>query len=179
MLARDDERDQRVLDRWCDAGERGDETAAIACLSAEVELVSPLTEQFRFYGREQIGHLLTEAFTRLDGINYHTRLGGSGQYALFYRATLDGQPLEEAQLLRLDQAGALREITLFFRPLPALTGAMATIVPGMLRRQQRPGLAILVAAATAPLYRLTRLGERRIVPLAAPPKPTGATVTRR
>ncbi|MEJ7772129.1 MAG: hypothetical protein WKF51_09525, partial [Geodermatophilaceae bacterium] len=36
-------------------------------------------------------------------------------------------PLEEAQLLRLDDDGQIREITVFGCPLPALTTVMATL----------------------------------------------------
>lgn len=39
-----------------------------------MELVSPLTEQFRFRGRQQVHDLLTAAFTAMDGIQFHTRL---------------------------------------------------------------------------------------------------------
>ena len=45
---------------------------------------------------------------------------------------------------------------------------MTGIAGPLLRRQGRPVAARLLTAATAPLARLTRMGERRIVPLADP-----------
>lgn len=77
-------------------------------------------------------------------------------------------PLEEAQLLRLDDDGQIREITVFGRPLPALTTVMATLGPELVRRQGRPGFARFLAATGAPLARVTRFAERRRVPKTYP-----------
>ena len=113
--------------------------------------------------------LLAAAFTAIDGIAFQTRVGDGATRALFYRARVRGQALEEAQLLRMDPGGQIHEITLFARPLPALTGLMRVLGPELARGQRRPGLAALLAASTAPLHAATRLGESSIVPLAAPP----------
>lgn len=158
-----------VIDRWCRAGERSDAQTAASCLAADVQLVSPLTEQFRFCGRDQVHVLLTAAFAAIEGIQFHTRVGDGATQALFYRATVGRQHLEEAQLLRLDAAGLIRELTLFGRPLPALTGLMRALGLELARQQQRPVLGAFLAVSTAPLHAMTRLGEQHIVPLAAPP----------
>jgi len=165
----ENEQAQGVVARWCRAGEQRDATAAAACLAPDVELISPLTEQFRFRGPEQVRALLEAAFTAVEGIRFHTRLGDGDTHAVFYRAHLGAQYLEEAQLLRLNDAHQIREITLFGRPLPALTGLMAALGPKLARQQRRPVLAAFLAASTAPLHAMTRLGEQRVVPLAAPP----------
>jgi len=123
-------------------------------------------------GREQVRELLHAAFAVIDDIQFHTRVGVGETQAVFYRGHLGQQVLEEAQLLRLDSAGLIREITLFLRPLPALTGLMSTLGPALARQQDRPGLARFLAASTAPLHVLTRLGEHHVVPLAAPPATT-------
>lgn len=157
-----------AVSRWCSAGEQKDADAAAACLAAEVELVSPLTEQFRFQGADQVRGLLHAVFAAVDGIHFHTRLGAGSTRAVFYRARLGGQTLEEAQLLRLDDSGLLREITLFTRPLPAVTALMSALGPPLARQQGRPYLAALLAASTAPLRALTRAGDQHVVPLAAP-----------
>jgi hypothetical protein len=165
----DDTQGQDPIDRWCRACEQGDAQAAAACLASQVELVSPLTEQFLFRGRQQVHDLLTVAFTAIDDIQFHTRLRDRATRALFYRARIGSQILEEAQLLRLDDAGLIQEITLFIRPLPALTGLMSALGPKLARQQGRPRLAVFLAASAAPLHALARAGDQRIVPLAAPP----------
>lgn len=160
---------ESTVGSWRSAGERGDAAAAVACLAEDVTLISPLTAQFQFHGRDQMLDLLTAAFEVISDIRYHTSVGDDpATRALFYHGRCGGEQVEEAQLLRFDAAGLIREITLFGRPLPALTEVMKRLGPLMLRRQGRPGLARFIGAATAPLAAMTKTGERRIVPLADP-----------
>jgi hypothetical protein len=133
-----------------------------------VTVISPLTAQFRFHGREQVRDMLTAAFEVISEVRYHTEVGDGGTRALFYHGRAGGEKIEEAQLLRLDAGGLIQELTLFGRPLPGLTTIMADIGPRLLRRQGRPGLARVVKLAITPLAVLTRIGERRLVPLADP-----------
>jgi hypothetical protein len=157
-----------TVERWRQAGERGDAEAAVACLADDVVLVSPLTEQFAFHGREAVRDLLAAAFTAIEGIRYRTQAEGDGTYALSYTARIRGLALEEAQLLRLDDHGLIRHITLFVRPLPAATALMSALGPELARRQGRRGLARFLAANTAPLHTMVSFGDRRVVPLATP-----------
>ena len=160
----------RVIAAWRAAGESGDAVAAGACLAPGVVLISPLTAQFRFHGPAQVVEVLHAAFEVITDISYHTEVGDDETRALFYHGLVGRQPLEEAQLLRLDGDGLIRELTLFGRPLPALTEVMAGIGPRLLRRQKQPRLARVVSLATAPLAAMTKLGERRLLPLADPNK---------
>ncbi len=156
---------------WREAAERGDSAAAGLLLAADVEVVSPLTEQFRFRGPEQVTTMLAAAFETISDIRFHTQVGSGPTWALFLHARVGRQFVEEAQLLRLDAAGRIRELTLFGRPLPALTAVMSDIGPRLLRAGRRPVLARLVGALTGPVAAATRMGERRIVPLADPGRP--------
>jgi len=159
---------QDVVGRWRSAAEAGDAGAAARCLAPDVVLVSPLTQRFRFTGREQVGDVLTAAFTVLDDLRFHTEVRDGGTVALFARARVGPQPLEEAQLLRLDDGGSIAELTVFGRPLPAVTGLMAALGPVLVRNGGRRGLAAFLSAATAPLHGMARFGERRVVSLADP-----------
>jgi len=44
----------RTAAAWRAAGEQGDVAAAGRCLAATIEVVSPLTAQFRFCGPQQV-----------------------------------------------------------------------------------------------------------------------------
>lgn len=157
-----------TIKAWQEAGENGDAVAAGRCLAPDVEMISPLTAVFRFRGPAQVTDVLTVAFEVISDIRYHTVLGADDTWSLFYHGRAGQDALEEAQLLRLDDAGLIREITFFGRPLPALTQVMAGIGPRLLRRQGRPGLARVVGLASGPLNAMTHSGERSIMPRAKP-----------
>jgi hypothetical protein len=106
-------------------------------------------------------------------------VGDDRTRALFYHARCGRQPIEEAQLIRLNHDGLITEITLFGRPLPGLTAVMRRIVPLILGRQGRSQLGAVLGAATVPLHALTTSGEARLVPLADPRRPPGLRWRRR
>lgn len=157
-----------TIARWRATGESGDADAAVACLSPDIVLSSPLTEQFRLEGSDQLRDFLASAFTAVQDIHFHTETGQGDTHALVYRARVGTQPFEEAQLLRLDDKARIREITLFGRPMPALTALMITLGPELARRQGRRGLAALMRASTAPVHAMVTFGDRRVVPLTGP-----------
>ncbi|MCI4065786.1 nuclear transport factor 2 family protein [Micromonospora sp. R77] len=162
------ERYDRTIAAWRTAAEQGDAAAAVRCLAPDVEVISPLTARFRFHGPGQVGDMLAAAYEVLTDIRFHTAVGEGATRALFFHARAGGEEVEEAQLLRLDADGLIHELTLFGRPLPALTTVLRDLGPRLLRRQGRPGLARVVALATRPLAALTGSGDRRIVPLGDP-----------
>ncbi|MGC1211223.1 MAG: nuclear transport factor 2 family protein [Micromonospora sp.] len=168
MQADDTDRYDATIAAWRAAAERGAADEAVECLAPDVELISPLTAQFRFRGRDQVGDVLAAAFEVLTGIRFHTSVGTGDTRALFFHARTSREEVEEAQLLRLNAAGLIHELTLFGRPLPALTTVMRDIGPRLLRRQGRPAMARFVALATGPLAAITGSGDRRIVPMGHP-----------
>jgi hypothetical protein len=154
--------------RWRSAEERGDVDAAVACLSRDVVLGSPLTEQFRFEGSDQLRDFLTSAFAVVKDVRYHTQTGEGDTYALVYRARVASQSFEEVQLLRLDDEAKIKEITLFGRPMPALTALMTTLGPELARQQGRRGLAALMRATTIPIHAMVTFGDRGMVAKSQP-----------
>jgi hypothetical protein len=153
---------------WRAAYEHGDLEAAARCLAEDIEVISPLTAQFRFRGVDQARDMLAAAFEVISDIRYHTEVGDDSTRALFCRGRCGREWFEEAQLLRFDPDGLIVELTLFGRPLPGLTAVMAAIGPTLLHRRGRPLTARVVGAVTKPLAAITRIGERRLVPLADP-----------
>jgi hypothetical protein len=154
--------------RWRAAAESADADAALACLSPDIVLTSPLTDQFRIEGTAQLRDFLSEAFTAVKGIRFHTQTGQGDTYALVYRARVGSEPFEEAQLLRFDDDSQIKEITLFGRPLPALTALMITLGPQLARRQGRRGLATLLRVSATPIHLMVTSGDRTVVPRTRP-----------
>ncbi len=105
----------RTAAAWRAAGEQGDVAAAGHCLAATIQVVSPLTAQFRFCGRQQVQDMLAAAFEVISDIRYHTEVGDDVTRALFYRARCEREQFEEAQLLRFNRDGLITELTLFGR----------------------------------------------------------------
>jgi hypothetical protein len=155
---------------WQRANQTHDLAAARRCLAPGVELISPLTEAFRFRGPDEVTEVLAAAWEVVTDVRWHTALGDDSARALFFHARARGEVVEEVQLLRFDAAGLVTEMTFFGRPLPGLTAVMAGIGGPLLRRQGRPLAGRLISAAVAPLAAMTKLGERRIVPFADPRK---------
>jgi SnoaL-like domain len=157
--------------RWKRAAETGDAALVRESVAPDVVMISPLTGAFRFHGPDELCEVLEAAWDGvLTNLRWHTEVGDGDTRALFFYAEARGEQVEEAQLLRFDENGLIREMTLFGRPLPGLTAVMTGIAGPLLARQKRPLAGRLLAAATAPLAMLTKVGERRIVPLADPAK---------
>jgi hypothetical protein len=153
---------------WRAAGEAGDAAGAVAALSPDVTLISPITEQFTFRGHRQIRTLLDVALTEITGITYTDQVAEGPTVALFYEATVGTTRLYEAQRLRLGADGLITEITLYIRPVPALTLLMSRLGPELARRNGQPGLARLIPLASGILHSMTDAGERKIMPRTAP-----------
>ena len=60
-------------------------------------LSSPLTDQFRLEGSDQLRDFLTVAFAAVKDVRYHTQTGEGDTYALVYRARVGSQSFEEVQ----------------------------------------------------------------------------------
>ncbi|SDI35482.1 nuclear transport factor 2 family protein [Nonomuraea jiangxiensis] len=147
------------------AGEAHDLDALMATLSDDVAFHSPLSGTATFEGKEQIRELFAVVLSALSGMRYQTDVGDDRTRALTATARLDRMEIHESALVRLDDDGLIKDITMWVRPLPALTAMMAALGPGLARATGRRGLPLLVGAAVRPLAAMTRLGDRTLVPL--------------
>ncbi len=153
---------------WRTAGESGDAAGAVASLSPDVTLVSPITDQFTFRGHRQVGNLLEVALAAIDDLTYTDQVAEGRTVALFYEARIGATRLCEAQRLRLDATGLISEITLYVRPLPALTLLMTRLGPELARRNGQTGMARLIPLAGGMMHSMANTGEVRIMPKVAP-----------
>ncbi|MEV0383470.1 nuclear transport factor 2 family protein [Nonomuraea sp. NPDC050643] len=147
------------------AGERHDLDALMATLADDVVFHSPLSGTADFRGRQQVRELFSVVFDVLSDLRYHTDIGDGRTRALTGTARLGRQEIHEAAMVEVGANGLITEVTMWIRPLPALTAMMAALGPGMARATGRPGLPLLVAAAVKPLAAMTRLGDKTLVPL--------------
>lgn len=133
----------------------------IDTLSPDVVVNSPITDRVVFRGPDEVRELLRSVFVTISDIRYFADVGDEHTRALFYRANVNGEPLEEATRIELNDQGQIREITLFFRPLPGLATLTAALAPRLARKHGR--LRSLIARVlVGPLGFATRLGDRLV-----------------
>ncbi len=89
-------------------------------LAEDVVLHSPIL--FRgFEGREIVSQILTFVAMTLEGLTYTDELVEGDTVALRFKATVGDRELEGIDFLTLDGDGKVADLTVFMRPLSALT----------------------------------------------------------
>ena len=130
--------------------EAGDLAAVVETFAPDAVLRSPLTDMLTFSGREEIRAVLGVILKIFDGLHYTDELCGAESAVLVAGARVDGIEIEIVDHLRLDESGKIRELTVFFRPLPATAAAMRAIGEGLgPAKESREGSRDLDADATA------------------------------
>lgn len=102
------------------AAERKDLEAMRETLREDVVLHSPIL--FRgFEGRDVALQVLTHVAATLEDFAYTDELAEDGTVALRFRARVGDRELEGIDFLELDADGRVAELTVFMRPMSALT----------------------------------------------------------
>ena len=121
--------------------------------------------QIEVRGHEEMRELMECVFATIQDFDYFDEVGDERTRALFYRARVGRQPVEEATLVRFDRNAKVREITIWFRPLPGLAAVTGRLGPKLVRARGGRLRGALAAAMMAPLAPLTRVGDRLAVRL--------------
>jgi hypothetical protein len=89
-------------------------------LREDVVLHSPVL--FRgFEGRGAVIQVLTQVAETLEGLTYVDELTDGRSVALRFKARVGDRELEGIDFLELDEEGRVAELTVFMRPMSALT----------------------------------------------------------
>lgn len=89
-------------------------------LREDVELHSPIL--FRgFEGRDVVTQVLTHVAATLEDLTYTDELREGNAVALRFRARVGGRELEGIDFLELDDEDRVAVLTVFMRPMSALT----------------------------------------------------------
>jgi hypothetical protein len=126
-----------------EAVERRDHEGMVAALADDVELHSPVAFK-PFVGREAAGGVLAAVMATFEEFRYTDELTQpDGTHALIFEARVGEKKVQGLDLLRHDDEGRVRELTVMVRPasgLMALGEAMAPKVAG-LAKGATPGAA--------------------------------------
>lgn len=102
------------------AAEAKDLEAMTATLREDVVLHSPIL--FRgFEGRDVVTQVLTHVAATLEDFRYTDELAEGNVVVLRFKARVGDRELEGIDFLELDEQGKVRELTVFMRPMSALT----------------------------------------------------------
>jgi hypothetical protein len=102
------------------AAEAKDLDLLIETLGEDVELHSPIL--FRgFEGREVVTQVLTHVAATLEDLTYVDELSEGDSVALRFKARVGDRELEGIDFLELDEDGRVAVLTVFMRPMSALT----------------------------------------------------------
>jgi len=102
------------------AAEAKDLDRMTATLREDVELHSPIL--FRgFEGRDVVTQVLTHVAATLEDLTYLDELREGNTVALRFKARVGDRELEGIDFLELDDEGRVAVLTVFMRPMSALT----------------------------------------------------------
>jgi hypothetical protein len=131
-----------------------------------VVLRSPITSRFHFAGVDQVVELLELVHESIEAPTVTDELQGNGSGAVISRMRVGKVDAEAVALLEIE-GERIHQLTIFFRPYPALAALIAALGPRVARRRGR-WQALLVRLATAPLAVIARVADRLGAPLARP-----------
>jgi SnoaL-like protein len=141
-----------------------------ASLAPDVVLRSPIFD-VPFTGIEEATDLFATLLEVLWPLTYLDEIPGD-PHVLHFTGEIKGQTLEGIDLLRFDGDGRVNEITVFFRPFPAVAAFLRATGPKLGRRRGGAARAALMALGGVPVStlmratasagpRLLRVGRRR------------------
>ncbi len=111
------------------AVEARDLEGMMATFAEDAVLHSPVTFK-PFEGRAMIGQLLAILFETFQDFQYTDELEAEdGTTALIFRARVGDRDLQGLDLIRFDESGLIRDLTVMIRPRSAIEALLAEVGP--------------------------------------------------
>ena len=136
------------------AFEARDHDAIVAALAPDVVLRSPIFD-VPFRGIDEASDLFAALLDVIWPVEYLAEIPGD-PHVLYFRAEIDGTEVEGCDLLRFDERGRVKEITVFLRPFPGIAAFLKGTAPALGRKRGGRGRAAIMRAAGAPVGFLMR-----------------------
>ncbi|GAA1099606.1 nuclear transport factor 2 family protein [Pseudonocardia alni] len=114
--------------RFRAAIEAGDLDAAVALCRDDVEFRSPVVHR-PYRGREALRPILGAVFTVFGGFHYVAGYSGDDGHVLEFAATVGEREVQGVDILRTDEEGRIRELTVLVRPLSAAVALRDRMAP--------------------------------------------------
>ncbi|MDQ8046526.1 MAG: hypothetical protein REI11_18120 [Patulibacter sp.] len=120
----------------------GDSTAAVAGMTEDVVLVSPMTDRFAFNGPAAVAQVLDDALSLMKHLRYTESLVVGDRAILRGHAIVAGESIDEILLFHLSDEDLIEQLTLFMRPIPAATTFLRLLAPVIARRERGRATAL-------------------------------------
>ena len=133
------------------AMEAGDHAAVVALFADDVVLHSPIL-QTRFEGREALSDLYAGIMEGFTDYRYTDEYQSGDAHVLSFAGTVRGRPLQGIDIVRVDEAGQITDMTVMIRPLSGLIAFLVGVGPHIARRRGRwHALALRIVSPPLPL----------------------------
>jgi SnoaL-like protein len=149
--------DTTAISEYRAAIDAHDPEALAAACAPDLVFHSPITSTIQFEGRDEMLNLYRTVLEVYDEQHCVAEYESGNTLVVHLHARIGNQELDEVQILRMNEQGKVREITMYVRPLPGLTALMAALAPKLARSRWRAGV---LAAMSRPLATMTRLGDK-------------------
>jgi SnoaL-like domain len=143
------------------AFETHDHDRIVRVLAPDVVLNSPIVDT-PFRGRDEVADLYAALLDTFEQVTYVAETEADGAHIVVFTATVKGTPLEGVDIIRLNDTGQVREMTIFMRPLRGVAAFVEEIGPRLARRRGKSVALVRVATppATAMMRVLARFAPR-------------------
>jgi SnoaL-like protein len=149
--------DTTAISEYRAAIDAQDPEALAAACAPDLVFHSPITSTIQFEGRDEMLNLYRTVLEVYDEQHCVAEYESGHTLVVQLHARIGDQELDEVQILRMNEQGKVREITMYVRPLPGLTALMAALAPKLAGSRWRAGV---LAAMSRPLATMTRLGDK-------------------
>jgi hypothetical protein len=131
------------------AFEARDHAALMEALADDIVLRSPIFDK-PFTGIDEASDLFAAVLEAMWPVTYLAEIPGD-PHVLYFRAVIDGTEVEGCDLVRFNEQGKVKEITVFMRPFPGIAAFLAATAPALGRRRGGQRTAAIMRAAGAPV----------------------------
>ncbi len=122
------------LQRYLAASEAGDIEGIMSSLTADVEVVSPISGRMVFRGRDDVEVLLSAVYGSLKDLRWTQTIGEDEHCVALGQARLGPVRMTDAMVFELAPDGRIRKIGPHLRPWLALTLFALVLGPKVARR---------------------------------------------
>ncbi len=146
------------------AMEARDRAAVVHSFTTDAILRSPISPKLIFQGGSEIDALYEAILNVFENLRYTDELRHGDVGILVLEARVEGVPIQVVEYMHFADDGRIRDLTAFFRPMPALALA-ARGLGRELGRRRGPLRSRLISALVSVLVVMSRVGDATVVRL--------------